>query len=128
MIEITEKLLEGAKTPNGGYSGAQVRFAQKLTGESQWKGAMVGLKLLPDAWDRFVSLRCKLKKDAKKRTRRQEQAEHLIYSLLRSMELAIEYGDWQVDGINDPELYMLEAAKFLKSRGYKPEHFVLDLL
>jgi len=54
---ITEKELRKAKTKRKGYSLLQIKIGQRITGQQQWKKALIGMSISDDEWLGFVNAR-----------------------------------------------------------------------
>ena len=51
LINLTDKMIDQAKTDKGGFTGAQIKMAQWLTGEDKWRSGLRG-KSVSTAWYR----------------------------------------------------------------------------
>lgn len=54
---VNEELLKSARTKKGGYSSAQIKFAQDYTGKPAWLKSLVGLNVSDLFWSEFIKLR-----------------------------------------------------------------------
>ena len=59
---VTIEELEKAKTARGGFTGQQVKLAQKLTGSRQWKCNLVGMRVEDEEWQKFLDFSAKKKR------------------------------------------------------------------
>ena len=106
---VTEYDVKCAASSRGGYTAAQIRYAQNRF-PGKWKHAMIGTNVTDEWWSGFVNL----KKKTKKLKTNSPQ-------VINSMTTSRDSWEWKPEKKDIPEIKMIKTAK--KSTGRKKDRY-----